>query len=85
MTQPSAERQLCLVGVDGNPLSLRGTACTRGTPEKAQDGGGSGDCHLGIESYLTPSSGSGRVAQVDVEEPNAQEAIVAAVKSQQDA
>ena len=28
LTQPSAERQLCLVGVDGNPLSLRGTART---------------------------------------------------------
>ena len=40
---------------------------------------------LELESYLTPSSGPGRVAQVEVEEPSAQEAIVAAVKSQQDA
>ena len=28
LTQPSAEKQLRLVGVDGNPLSLCGTACT---------------------------------------------------------
>ena len=40
---------------------------------------------LELESYLTPSGGPSRVAQVDVEEPNAQEAIVVAVKSQQDA
>ena len=40
---------------------------------------------LELESYLTPNNGPSRVSQVDVEEPNAQEAIVAAVKSQQDA
>ena len=36
-------------------------------------------------TYLIPSNGPGQVAQVDVEEPIAQETIVVAVKSQQDA
>ena len=40
---------------------------------------------LELELYLTPSSGPSRVAQVDLEEPTTQEAIVMAVKSQQDA
>ena len=40
---------------------------------------------LEFELYLTPSSGPSRVTLVDFEEPNAQEAIVTAVKSQQDA
>lgn len=39
---------------------------------------------LELESYLTPSKGPGRVAQVGVEEPDMHEAMVAAVKSQKD-
>ena len=39
---------------------------------------------LELESYLTPSKGPGRVAQVGVEEPDMHEAMVAAVMSKKD-
>ena len=53
---------------------------------KAQDGGRGSCSYIGAGVlYLASASGPGRVAQVGVEEPDTQEAIVAVVKTQQDA